>query len=101
MASDPGLQATLGDFGGLTPGSDGVSLPQLEQDIAAFLLMRGAYAYAGWGVWGSPVGPSTSSASRVTRSQARLERRLIDAEPTPTATRSLASKRRRTSCAGR
>ena len=27
-------------------------LPQLEQDVAAFLLMRGKYAFLGWGVWG-------------------------------------------------
>lgn len=27
-------------------------LAQLEQDLAFFLLARGPYAYAGWGVWG-------------------------------------------------
>ncbi len=38
---------------GLTPGeTDATSLPQLDADLAAFLLMRGPYAYAGWGVWG-------------------------------------------------
>ena len=28
-------------------------LAQLEQDLSYFLLVRGPYAYAGWGVWGT------------------------------------------------
>ena len=27
-------------------------LSQLQQDLTYFLLVRGPYAYAGWGVWG-------------------------------------------------
>jgi hypothetical protein len=37
---------------GLHPGNDTVPLPFVEQDIAAFLLMRGDYAWLGYGVWG-------------------------------------------------
>lgn len=48
---------------GLAPGNSTAPLPQLEQDMAAFLLMRGPYAYVGWGVWGMswPVGVSWNS----------------------------------------
>jgi hypothetical protein len=31
---------------------NGTALPQLQQDIAFFLLARGPFAWAGWGVWG-------------------------------------------------
>jgi hypothetical protein len=31
---------------------NGTILSQLEQDLAFFLLVRGPYAFAGWGVWG-------------------------------------------------
>jgi len=31
---------------------NGTVLTQLEQDLAFFLLARGPYAFAGWGVWG-------------------------------------------------
>eukprot|EP00980_Cylindrotheca_fusiformis_P001847 scaffold414_cov109-Cylindrotheca_fusiformis.AAC.10 len=31
---------------------NGTALTQLSQDLAFFLLARGPYAYAGWGVWG-------------------------------------------------
>eukprot|EP01059_Diplonema_ambulator_P022936 TRINITY_DN382_c0_g2_i2.p1 TRINITY_DN382_c0_g2~~TRINITY_DN382_c0_g2_i2.p1 ORF type:complete len:427 (+),score=177.41 TRINITY_DN382_c0_g2_i2:99-1379(+) len=37
---------------GLNMGTQPNLLPQLQQDIAAFLLMRGPYAYVGAGVWG-------------------------------------------------
>ena len=45
---------------GLHAGNATVPLPQLEQDIAAFLLMRGPWAWAGYGVWGMswPAGTS-------------------------------------------
>ena len=32
--------------------ANGTQLPQLQQDLAFFLLARGPYAWAGWGVWG-------------------------------------------------
>ena len=37
---------------GIHPGNTTVPLPYLQQDIAAFLLMRGPFAYIGYGVWG-------------------------------------------------
>eukprot|EP01064_Diplonema_japonicum_P020338 TRINITY_DN295_c1_g1_i1.p1 TRINITY_DN295_c1_g1~~TRINITY_DN295_c1_g1_i1.p1 ORF type:complete len:427 (+),score=126.79 TRINITY_DN295_c1_g1_i1:46-1326(+) len=37
---------------GLDMGTSPNLLPQLTQDIAAFLLMRGPYAYVGAGIWG-------------------------------------------------
>ena len=36
---------------GLTVGANN-TLPQVDQDVAAFLLLRADYAYIGWGVWG-------------------------------------------------
>jgi hypothetical protein len=32
--------------------TNGTVLSQLEQDLSYFLLVRGPYAYAGWGLWG-------------------------------------------------
>jgi hypothetical protein len=32
--------------------TNGTALVQLDADLAFFLLARGPYAYAGWGVWG-------------------------------------------------
>jgi len=48
---------------GLHAGNKTDPLPQLGQDVAAFLLMRGPHAYAGWGQWGMswPVGTSWQS----------------------------------------
>lgn len=45
---------------GLHAGNATVPLPQLQQDIAAYLLMRGPWAFVGYGVWGMswPVGTS-------------------------------------------
>jgi hypothetical protein len=45
---------------GLHAGNASDPLPFLEQDVAAFLLMRGPWAWAGYGVWGMswPVGSS-------------------------------------------
>jgi hypothetical protein len=39
---------------GLTPGKNLTAdpLPLLQQELAAFLLMRGGHAYLGWGEWG-------------------------------------------------
>jgi hypothetical protein len=41
---------------------NGTVLTQLEQDLAFFLLARGPYTYAGWGVWGMtwPFNPEAS-----------------------------------------
>jgi hypothetical protein len=39
-------------FGLTTSQNKSDPLPQLNTDIAAFLAMRGPYAYAGWGQWG-------------------------------------------------
>ena len=50
-APQPWLTAPL--VMGLTPGHNATDpLPQLAQDLAAFLLMRGPHAYIGYGVWG-------------------------------------------------
>jgi len=50
---------------GLTPGKNLTEnpLPWLEQELAAFLLMRGPHAYLGWGEWGMswPAGVSWQS----------------------------------------
>lgn len=37
---------------GVSPGNSSNPLPMVEQEVAAFLLMRGDYAYLGYGVWG-------------------------------------------------
>ena len=38
---------------GLHPGNATTGLlPTLKQDLAAFLLMRGPFAWLGWGEWG-------------------------------------------------
>lgn len=37
---------------GLHPGNATSPLPYLTQDLAAFLLMRGPWAWVGWGEWG-------------------------------------------------
>jgi len=50
---------------GLTPGKNLTAdpLPLLQQELAAFLLMRGGHAYLGWGEWGMswPAGVSWQS----------------------------------------
>lgn len=45
---------------GLTPGTPAAPLPRLAAELAAFQLMRGPYAYVGYGVWGMswPAGSS-------------------------------------------
>lgn len=42
--------------------TNGTTLTQLHQDLAFFLLARGPYAFAGWGVWGMtwPFNPEPS-----------------------------------------
>jgi hypothetical protein len=44
---------------GLTPARSNDWFPSSSQEVAAFLLMRGPYAWAGWGEWGM-VWPSGS-----------------------------------------
>jgi hypothetical protein len=39
-------------------GNSSDPLPQLTQDVAAFLLMRGPWAWLGWGTWGVVWDPS-------------------------------------------
>lgn len=43
---------------GIQPGNSTHPLPNLHQDVAAFLLMRGPHAWLGYGVWGMswPIG---------------------------------------------
>ena len=50
---------------GIVPGSSSEPFPQLTQDVAAFLLLRGPYAYIGYGVWGMswPVGTSFTNST--------------------------------------
>ena len=45
---------------GLHPGNDTNPLPYVDQEVAGFLLMRGPYAWLGYGVWGMswPAGSS-------------------------------------------
>lgn len=56
---------------GMHPGNATVPLPYVDQDVAAFLLARGPYAYIGWGEWGMswPAGKSwqTSNGTVVLR----------------------------------
>lgn len=52
---------------GIHPGNSTVPIPFIDQDIAAFLLMRGPFAYIGWGEWGLswPAGSTWNSGKGV------------------------------------
>ena len=57
-STSPWLTAPL--LLGLTPGNKSAPLPRLAAALAAFHVMRGPYAYVGYGVWGMswPAGSS-------------------------------------------